>query len=276
MIEGAWRGREPTYGSRTTGSGPPARSPTATPRSPSSPAATPAPTRPPGRRTSRPGRALPMGDARRAYAAIAPELEEVEVLGRRAWLARGARARRAARPPAAGLRRHPARPPRPRPHRPPRARPRRPARRRHPAPDRARGRARRGHLALRPRHPGDRALRPARARRRRRGCGRRALPRGLKSATGRPIVSCGGSRRRASRRTSTSRSEELPRPPLTISDRRLVVRRPRRGHGRDRAVEVRVGLARAGGVPRDRRAVLGRHRGRRDSRAASRPCARRS
>ena len=32
---------------------------------------------------------LPMRDARAAFAAIAPELEEVEVLGRRAWIPRG-------------------------------------------------------------------------------------------------------------------------------------------------------------------------------------------
>ena len=95
---------------------------------------------------------LPMRDARRAFAAIAPELEEVEVLGRARLGPARARAGAAAGPPAAGLRRHPARPPRPRAHRPPRARPRRPPRRRHPAPDRARRRARRGHLALRARH----------------------------------------------------------------------------------------------------------------------------
>ena len=128
----------------------PARSPTATPRSPSSPAATPAPTR------RRPGGLRGLvgpADARRPPRPTP----------------RSRRSSRRSRSSAAGLvprglepapphvrllpavRRHPARPPRPRAHRPPRARPRVLPGRRHPAPDRARGRARRGHLALRAR-----------------------------------------------------------------------------------------------------------------------------
>ena len=118
---------------------------------------------------------LPMRDARAAFAAISPRLDEVEVLGRRAWVARGLE------PALPEVRLLPAFDGILLGHRDraltvrARARPRRPPRRRHPAPDRARLRARRGHLALPARHAGGHAVRPAGARRRRRDRRRAAL-----------------------------------------------------------------------------------------------------
>jgi hypothetical protein len=89
VIEAAWRGREPTYALTDDWLGP----------------AGPLPERDAAlaELARRHARAHPpaapedlaawsgvgMRDARRASAAIAPELEEVEVLGRRAWVARG-------------------------------------------------------------------------------------------------------------------------------------------------------------------------------------------
>ena len=89
VIEAAWRGREPTYALTDDWLG----------------AAGPLPDRdaalaelarrharahpPAGPEDLAAWSGLPMRDARRAFAAIAPELEEVEVLGRRAWIARG-------------------------------------------------------------------------------------------------------------------------------------------------------------------------------------------
>ena len=192
VIEAAWRGREPTYALTDDWLGPagplPDRETALAELARRHARAHP----PAGPEDLAAWSGLPMRDARAAFAAIAPELEEVEVLGRRAWVPRGLEPAPAGGPPAPGLRRHPARPPRPRAHRPPRARPRRPPRRRHPAPDRARRRARRGHLALRARHAGGHAVRPAGARRRGRDRRRGALPRGVKFRRRGPIVSCGG------------------------------------------------------------------------------------
>jgi hypothetical protein len=90
VIEAAWRGREPTYALVDDWLGP---------------AAGPLPDRdamlaelarrharahpPAGPEDLAAWSGLPMRDARRAFAAIAGELEEVEVLGRRAWVPRG-------------------------------------------------------------------------------------------------------------------------------------------------------------------------------------------
>ena len=89
---------------------------TATPRRRARPPPRPRPPARRRRRTSRPGRASAIGDARRAYAAIARSSRRSRCSAARAWVPHGPRARAAARPPAAGVRRHPARPPRPHPH----------------------------------------------------------------------------------------------------------------------------------------------------------------
>jgi len=88
-IEGAWRGREPTYWLTDDWLGPagplPDRDAALNELARRHARAHP----PAGPEDLAAWSGLPMGDARRAYAAIAPELEEIEVLGRRAWLVPG-------------------------------------------------------------------------------------------------------------------------------------------------------------------------------------------
>jgi hypothetical protein len=88
-IEAAWRGREPTYALTGDWLGPAGRLPdrdTALAEL----ARRHARAHPPaGPEDLAAWSGLPMADARRAFAAIAPELDEVEVLGRRAWVPPG-------------------------------------------------------------------------------------------------------------------------------------------------------------------------------------------
>jgi len=89
VIEAAWRGREPTYALTDDWLGPAAPLPDrdaalaelARRHARAHPPAAP--------EDLAAWSGLPMGEARRAFAAIAPELEEVEVLGRRAWVPPG-------------------------------------------------------------------------------------------------------------------------------------------------------------------------------------------
>ena len=88
-IEGAWRGREPTYWLTDDWLGPAAPLPDRD-AALAELARRHARAHPPaGPEDLAAWSGLPLGDARRAYAAMSPELEEVEVLGRRAWLAPG-------------------------------------------------------------------------------------------------------------------------------------------------------------------------------------------
>jgi Winged helix DNA-binding domain len=89
VIEAAWRGREPTYALVDDWLGPagplPERDAALTELARRHARAHP----PAGPEDLAAWSGLRMSDARRAFAAIAPELEEVEVLGRRAWVPHG-------------------------------------------------------------------------------------------------------------------------------------------------------------------------------------------
>ena len=89
VIEGAWREREPTYGLTDDWLGPagplPDRETALTELARRHAHAHP----PAGPEDLAAWSGLPMRDARRAFATITPELEEVEVLGRRAWIPPG-------------------------------------------------------------------------------------------------------------------------------------------------------------------------------------------
>jgi uncharacterized protein YcaQ len=89
VIEAAWRGREPTYALTDDWLGPAEALPERD-RLLAEFARRHARAHPPaGPEDLAAWSGLPMTDARAAFAAIAPELEEVEVLGRRAWIVPG-------------------------------------------------------------------------------------------------------------------------------------------------------------------------------------------
>ncbi len=89
VIEAAWRGREPTYALTGDWLGPPGLLPDRD-SALAELARRHARAHPPaGPEDLAAWSGLPMGDARRAFAAIAGELEEVELLGRRAWVPPG-------------------------------------------------------------------------------------------------------------------------------------------------------------------------------------------
>ena len=89
VIEAAWRGREPTYALTDDWLGPAGRLPERE-AALAELARRHARAHPPaGPEDLAAWSGVGLREARRAFAAIAPELEQVEVLGRRAWIARG-------------------------------------------------------------------------------------------------------------------------------------------------------------------------------------------